>query len=327
MSAIDAALADVSIGQASTYQNLAMFPLIALAGRSAPYYTLDEALALDGIRLTEVSHEGSVPELRVANSLDRPVLLLDGEEIVGAKQNRVFNLTILVPAATELLVPVSCVEHGRWSSEAPEFRPSPRAQYAAGRAERLSQVSDSLSHGDRRSDQSRVWANIEAKRARMDVESPTHAMSDIYERFSGSVDEYVRALARVEGQAGAVFALNADVVGVDLFDAGSTLHALLPKLVRSYALDAIEAPVAGAVPDAGAVHVFLHDLAGAAPDAFPAVGLGEDVRLKGPGVSGAALVLDERVIHLCAFRAPDSHTAAPRTAMRRAAARRAHFEP
>jgi hypothetical protein len=248
---IQSALAGISIGEATGFRNLTMFPLIKQDETTATYLTLEEALGLGGIHVTEVSESATVSGLKVVNTLDWAVLLLDGAEIVGAKQNRVFNLTILVPAQTELLVPVSCVEAGRWSHVSPEFMQSPRAQYSAGRSERVEQVSESLSRlGSRNSDQGLVWDSIEGKRMRMNVESPTRAMADIYERFSGNVEEYVAALPPVPYQSGAVFALNGEIAGMDLFDVGSTLSSLLPKLVRSYALDAIEtaAPVTVSMP-------------------------------------------------------------------------------
>lgn len=327
MTTVEPALAGISIGEASSFRNLTMFPLINHGETIAEYFTLDEALALGGIHVTEVSESASVSDLKVVNTLDRPVLLLDGEEIVGAKQNRVFNLTILVPAATELFVPVSCVEAGRWSHVSGEFTPAPRAQYSGGRAERMSQVSETLSRlGTRRSDQSQVWEHIEEKRRRMGVDSPTGAMADIYSRFSGSVEEYVQAMVPAEGQPGAVFALNGDVAGMDMFDAGSTLRGLLPKLVRSYALDAIEGAPATAAPELDVAAAFLRAVGAAETRSFSAVGLGEDVRLQGGGVSGAALVADDRVVHLCAFRLAAGGAPATRTAMSRASDRRRNFE-
>jgi len=56
-----------------------------------------------------------VPELKVISQSDRPILLLDGEELVGAKQNRVLNTTILLREKAETNIQVSCVEQGRWS--------------------------------------------------------------------------------------------------------------------------------------------------------------------------------------------------------------------
>ena len=41
---------------------------------------------------------GSVPELAVKNPTDANVLLYDGEELLGAKQNRILNVTVLVAA-------------------------------------------------------------------------------------------------------------------------------------------------------------------------------------------------------------------------------------
>jgi hypothetical protein len=58
------------------------------------WLVLDEAG--DRARVTEVSEAGSVPFLQVANGADRPLLLLDGEELLGAKQNRILNTTVLV---------------------------------------------------------------------------------------------------------------------------------------------------------------------------------------------------------------------------------------
>ena len=49
--------------------------------------------------------------------------MLDGEELIGAKQNRILNTTVLVAAHTEVTIPVSCVEQGRWGYRGRQFRP------------------------------------------------------------------------------------------------------------------------------------------------------------------------------------------------------------
>jgi len=83
--------------------------------------TLDEALVGGLIEVTEVSQGGAVPELKVVNTSPRMVLILDGEELVGAKQNRIVNTTILVQAQSTTVIPVSCVEQGRWHYRSPRF--------------------------------------------------------------------------------------------------------------------------------------------------------------------------------------------------------------
>jgi len=105
--------------------------------------------------------------LLLINRGDRPVLLIDGEELVGAKQNRVLNLTILAPAQSEIVIPVSCVEQGRWHEVSAAFCASPRVHFAAGRAAKVASVSDCLAQGQGAvSDQSEVWHHIAAKAAR-----------------------------------------------------------------------------------------------------------------------------------------------------------------
>lgn len=53
-----------------------------------------EALEKQVLVISEVSKEGYVPELKVGNKRKIPVLLLGGEELAGAKQNRVLNTTM-----------------------------------------------------------------------------------------------------------------------------------------------------------------------------------------------------------------------------------------
>ena len=91
----------VKIGTPTTFRNLAVFPLLAGNGTAADYLTLDEALSQKCATITEVSEGGSVPELKFVNSCGQRIFLLDGEELVGAKQNRVLNL---------------CLQMWRWTS-------------------------------------------------------------------------------------------------------------------------------------------------------------------------------------------------------------------
>src|SRR5512136_2770294 len=125
---IENAISGIRVGTAKSFRNLTIIPLFNGGGKKAGYLTLDEALAQKCARITEVSEGGRVPELRFVNESDRSVFVLDGEELTGAKQNRVVNLSILAPAGKTLIIPVSCVEAGRWRHTSREFSTSPRAQ-------------------------------------------------------------------------------------------------------------------------------------------------------------------------------------------------------
>ena len=65
------------------------------------------------MEVTEVSQGGSVPDLRLINKSANKLLAVDGEELIGAKQNRIVNATFLIAANTEIIIPVSGVEQGR----------------------------------------------------------------------------------------------------------------------------------------------------------------------------------------------------------------------
>ena len=231
----------VEMGEAFVFRNMEMVPLIGKGGTDLDYLTLDEALKSRNAHITEVSENGTVPELAFLNEGEKPVFLMDGEELVGAKQNRVLNLSIMAPAGKTITIPVSCVEAGRWAHSTNEFRSDSRTQYASARASKSASVSRNISaYRKARSDQGEVWSDISAKSARMEADSPTEAMSEMYEKRAVDLDRFVAQFKAVDGQIGFVFLIDGAVAGLDLFDTPETLRKLLPKLVKSYALDALD---------------------------------------------------------------------------------------
>ena len=120
---------------------------------------------------------------------------MDGEELVGAKQNRVLNLTILVRPKSKATIPVSCVERGRWAYRQRDFAASDRSMFAQAKASKLDQVSESMrARRGRSSDQGRVWADIDMKVASMKAAAPTAAMSDVFDQYRDKVGAFVDAL-------------------------------------------------------------------------------------------------------------------------------------
>jgi len=108
-------LETTDIGTAKSIRNLTVFPIITKNNRKRnDYITLDEALSRSLAHVTEVSEQGRVPELCFVNEAELSVFLLDGEELIGAKQNRVLNVSLLIPPQKSVPIPVSCVEQGRW---------------------------------------------------------------------------------------------------------------------------------------------------------------------------------------------------------------------
>ena len=170
-------LSKLEFGEIQAFNNMAVIPLFTSVDNSSKYLTLKEALGRRLLAVTEISQSGSVPELKVVNKADIPVLLLDGEELAGAKQNRVLNTTILVMENSETVIPVSCTEQGRWSYSSAEFFDSGHIMGSHLRARKASFVKRSLEvFNCYRGDQGAVWDGIERLSSMANVSSSTRAM-------------------------------------------------------------------------------------------------------------------------------------------------------
>ena len=302
MTLIEQTINQLYYGECIRHRNLCMFPLISEEEYLPFYLTLEQALESGQASVIEVSEQGCVPDLLFKNECDKPVLLLDGEELVGAKQNRMLNLSLLVPAQTTMTIPVTCVEAGRWHRTTETFSTSDHVQYSRVRASKLHQVTESMRYqGARSSEQSRVWQDISQRLDDLDVDSSTSCASDMFEKHAGSVEEYVSALEPVAGQRGAAFSINDKVVGLELFDSPDTYYAMSPKIIRSYALDSLASKPSSIQVMAVMVRNMLRDVASSHVEQFKAIGMGNDLRLTTSEHHGAALEAEGRIVHLCAF--------------------------
>jgi hypothetical protein len=106
----------------------------------------------------------------------------------------------------------------------------------------------------------------------------------------------------VADQVGAVFAISGGIVGLELFDSPVTFAKYLDKLVDSYSIDALEAPAGDGAVLVAAARRMLDVLCGAEVQQYDAIGLGKDLRLRGPELEGAALSALGRVVHLSAYK-------------------------
>jgi len=201
---------------------------------------------------------------------------------------------------------VSCVEAGRWSYSKRDFGVTDRMQNVRGRAEKVASVRHSLrSRGSRHSDQGQVWDSIAEEAERLEAPSPTQAMSAMFDRHREKLDDYVAGVeagaeAR-DDQVGAVFVVRGRRYGLDLFDRPGTFAAFLPKLVRSYAIDALGRERRGSRASASDARAFLDRIVGGAFDEHAGVGLGRDVGVVDEGLVAGGLVADDTVVHLAAF--------------------------
>ena len=316
----------IQIGAEQSYKNLAIFPVLSDHFMPFDYLTLDEALSKNLIEVVEIDEDGSVPDLKVINKSDRMVLILDGEELVGAKQNRIVNTTILIPAKETVLIPVSCVEEGRWSYDTERFHSEERIMAPMMRAMKTRQVNYSVRQsGNFRSDQGAIWNEISAKASRRQAESDSMAMAEIYKKERLAIDDYLENFAMVDSQIGAIFLINGKVVGMDCFGKAETFEKTFKKIVESYALDAIDwyDEKVGSKSSKTKVNNFLKTADDAQVEIHPSVGLGSDCRLDSNKCTGFALSHEDQVLHLSVFaREAEDKKPKPPSKMQRFSSRR-----
>jgi hypothetical protein len=285
----------IQLGDLVEHRGIVVAALFPRVTPRAAYLTLEEAVPL-GLTVTEVDAAGSVPELLVSNPLDKSVLLYDGEELLGAKQNRILNVTVLVAARSETKIPVSCVEQGRWSARSAAFAPAAHAAYPELRrvkAERLSAEPMALGAA-----QAVVWDAVSVKAARLGAFSPTAAAADTFAAREDDLRSLRGAFPLQPGQSGALLALGQERVCLDCVSRPEAFARLYPKLLDGYLLDALE--VIDGKPATG-LERFLEAADAAPRSRRPSVGLGEDMRLRGEGIVGSGLELDGELLQLCAF--------------------------
>jgi hypothetical protein len=295
-------LGSLQLGEIQQFKNLTMVPVVSDYDDGLGYITLGEALGAGSIEIREVSEGGSVPELRVVNRAGKIVLILDGEELVGAKQNRIVNTTILVAAGCEIVIPVSCVEQGRWTYKSDVFSSKQRVMSPSIRQVKARDVNASLrSTGRYRSDQSAIWQEVAGLASRRGAVSESMDMDLVFDKEV--IKEYLEGFVLVDRQVGAVFLVNGKVVGLDAFGNSATFSRVFKNLLESYTLDAVDR-FEKAI-DAGDGKKAASDVLAAASaakaESRPSVGLGMDLRLESEKLVGFALEHEGRIVHLCLF--------------------------
>ena len=302
MDTIDGAalVARLTLGEVQTHGPLAVFPLRGRDDDGPEYVTLRQALADGHAEITEVSEGGSVPDLRVVNHGDTGILLLDGEEVRGAKQNRVLNTSILIGGHSHLVVPVSCTEHGRWSYASRRFA---EGEAVADRRVRcaMRETSNAALAGGRghRADQGRVWREVDALLARHGAASPTGAMRDAFQARRVDLDAVLAAFPLQDGQQGVLVLHGSRAVGLDLVSRAPQYAEVHEKLMRSYAFETLIRD--GEPGDRRVADAFLERVADLPGLRYKSPGLGWDVRFEGNGVLGSALAYQGSAVHAAFF--------------------------
>ena len=290
------------VGPPKTAGRLTLFPLFHNDG-AIEYELFAGAQQAGSVAVTEVGSSGSVPTLEAKNSAPIPVLMVEGEILIGLKQNRVLNTTILVPPATTVEIPVACVEAGRWHRSSAK---AGQAKYSLS-AKLRGAISPGVVRHARRggtfhADQQAVWDGVAERISSHQVFSETLAYSDIEDARGPEIEDVVREFAPAPEQTGVLAFVGTAPLSFDVFDQPSTLIGLWRELVGSYAEEALLGQPEEAIDSQKAL-AWVRSLSDGEGSSHPGVGLGETVFITAERHNLSALVVNGVPVHIAAWPA------------------------
>ena len=283
----------------TSYRNLSIFPVSLGRSTSSGVMPLDEAIKTGQLIVREIG-EGRVNTLSVEDVGKTPVFIMAGEILEGAKQNRVLQNDVLIPAHSGRLdIGAFCVEHGRWTPQQGDdtrFKTGGLMSNPSVRAE--AQVAK---------DQGAVWNEVENTHRKLNVPSSTGPLNEAYAapKVQEDMSGYVRTLGdlpqRFPHMVGAVVVVGHRVLAADSFGERSLVLALWPKLIRSYALEAVSDGDGNGSVSTAMANAFLARIFDASTENQSTPGVGQLLEISGPHCSGASLVYQGWPLHLALF--------------------------
>lgn len=312
---------DLLVGDGLSLHGLGVIPILVENPVHLPNMDLlDEAILKGSVRITETTEAGEVPFLRLVNDGDCPVLLLEGEELVGGKQNRIINTTIVVVPGASLKIPVSCMEAGRWTSRQQEFDSGKAIFRARSRAVHKQNVSFSLhTEGSFRGEQGAVWDEVQLSLSELKAASPTSDFRAGRERVAHRIEEFVEGLRPIDGQVGAIFISQAGILGAELLATEELFGKAYEKIIRSFAFEVLSDQQLKEIPTP-LVQQWWEGILRSEASLHPSPGAGDDVRCDSRDLIGSGLIWQGTCLHFSCLplRTPGESSTKPRT--RRASA-------
>jgi len=310
----------------TTEEVFTVFPLTVSGTNGRDYLTLSEAFQQG---LVVIPESGRVPEIVVIVKGEKPVLIVEGEVLIGGWQNRTVNISLLLEAGKEHRIPVSCIEAGRWSSRRArqpflgltEMEPEPVGEelraaayfiHSGLRRQKTDTVTRRFFETNRPvAEQHEVWEEVSRELRAARVTSPTEDATTFYEHHRASIEDLLNPIKTLPNQVGAIVAIGQTIVGLEAFDHPDTWNILYKKTLYGYAAEALEflwrqeAPKSVSYSEAEAFRNKVASVFEQAVVKPSPVGMGEHLLLEGGLVGGFALVHDGKVRHMFAF--PKAH--------------------
>jgi hypothetical protein len=286
----------VRVDAPQVLDTLEIHPLLFAGEFGAPYLLLHEALAAKALEVVE-THRGNVNSVTARNVGDRAVLILEGESIAGAKQNRVITVDVLIAAGAELNVFVGCVEQGRWDRGAQPFGGVEMA--VEPQLRRAARIGSSAAGAP---NQRRLWGAVAAKLESSGTDSPSRDYYVHMRRFKERVAEVAKTLTRSADQVGILATEGGRLVGFDVLGHPGNWGKVADRLSHSYVLGSMhgEAELDGVQATHSGAE-WLAKIARAKIMPAPTEGLGTRFALEDGSIIGGGLWHEGRPAHVSAF--------------------------
>lgn len=302
----------IRVEEPERHGSLSLFPISVSAVRVPDIHlTLTQAVKQGRFEIRELD-EPDVNRLKVRNWGKEPVFIMAGEMLRGGKQDRIAGDDLVVLEQTKLVIPVFCVEHGRWVGRESGFS---TGHSIAGAGMRKAA---------RASDQGAVWSSVAEQQQALRAPSATGALRSVHdsEAVREQMKPYLRALSDLPDEhpkaVGVVAASGGEIIAADLFSSRKLFEALWPDLLEAYVIDALERGANALVvqrrgdeafalgrvakpPHRDRVLHWLNGLRSAQMSAKETPGGGDLYELSGPGLEGAALIYENGVVHMGLF--------------------------
>ena len=279
---------------------------------------LELALERGWARISETSPGGEVPFLLLENTSDRPIIILDGEELIGGKQNRIINTTLVILGSTSVRIPVSCVQAGRWRHESADFESAGSVFRARSRAAQMATVTANVrDSGSFRSDQGAVWDEVSESLRELGVHSETSDFRAGRERVAHRLEVFVEAIRPAENQIGSIFINAQGILGLEMLGTPVLFSQVCEKVTRSFAFEVLGAPDLNGAYVEEATQWWDKVLQSRfTRHTSPAAG--EDIRIGAEDLIGSGLIWNDVVAHFSCF--PNVRMEDRRPSQRRASA-------
>jgi hypothetical protein len=292
------AIKEATIGKPKTRLGTTIYPIFL------PNNTPQNIkIATDDLIVSELE-SASVPQIQVHNPTNEPLLIPAGKVLSGGRQTRTVNVSILVAAGATLVIPVSCVESGRWRGGR-RFEDSKRFASRRVRMDMQRSVARNVKNlRTKVSDQGAVWNSIDSELISRHLSSDTNNFLHAEESLDGESDRYAAVKEFLEEgpeplQNGIVIAQGDEVVSAEMFASPDALKSSYEALIRSAIFDSPEKEVKP--PSEEAVREFLDQISTAESTEAEGVGLGTEYHIENDKFVAHALAYNGKFLHANAF--------------------------